>query len=311
MVIATGVAALLYLPWLPGLKGDIDSPTTEILSAFSPYTFDLVKVTVGHWTIGFPFAGPERGLTDLPGTPGLLLLLASLAVAGYGLVSMRSRLGEWSSVHRRGVLLVVLLGLATPVGSTLQSAVGANVFSTRSLAASWPYLALAVSALLTVGRPAVRLTAAARAVVGLGLGAAGMLGADIQRPQYQAMARFVDEHPGGVVIDGAAFTPGPLSNFDVEGSMPAAAVLRLNVPVQMTTPFGVGETLPDPLAVAQQAVAAADGGPISVLTPIPRSARADEVIAELGAEGYALTDSKQTDGLIELEALVFEPAGTS
>ena len=37
--IATAAAAVLYVPWVPGLKGDLDSPTTQILSLLSP--FDL------------------------------------------------------------------------------------------------------------------------------------------------------------------------------------------------------------------------------------------------------------------------------
>ena len=66
---------------------------------------------------------------------------------------MRSRLRPWFAEHGGHVGLVVLLAVATPVGAALQSAVGTNVFRTRSLAPSWPYLALAVAALITVGPP--------------------------------------------------------------------------------------------------------------------------------------------------------------
>ena len=65
LLLATAVAVLLYLPWLPSLKGDIDSPTTDILSAFSPFNLDGARLTLGHWTIGFPYgrARPARWAT--------------------------------------------------------------------------------------------------------------------------------------------------------------------------------------------------------------------------------------------------------
>jgi hypothetical protein len=304
-LVATLVAALLYLPWLPSLKGDIDSPTTDILSAFSPLTFETVRLTLGHWTIGFPFAGPGQSLSELPGGLGMLLLVASLGVGAYGIVTMRSRLGPWFAARGGHVSLVLLLALATPVGTLLQSAVGTNVFSTRSLAASWPYLAITVSALITVGRPLVRLTAAGLAVAALAVSAITMTGQDFRRPDYTSLAHFIDEHPGGVVIDGANFTPGPLANFDVEGSTPDAPVIRLNAPEQKRLPFAVGEPLPDPAEVAQRAVEAADGGPITVVTFVPQKAVTEELLRLLPPD-YELTDSKRSNGMFVLQALVFE-----
>ena len=145
LLLATAAAVVLYLPWLPSLKADIDSPTTDILSAFSPFNLELVRLTLGHWSIGFPFSGPGRWLGDLPGSVALLLLVISVGVGIVGVVTMRTRLGAWFAAHGGHLGLIVLLALATPIGTALQSAVGANVFSTRSLAAlrgptsPWPW----------------------------------------------------------------------------------------------------------------------------------------------------------------------------
>lgn len=305
LLIATSVAVLCYLPWLSGLKGDMDSPTTDILSDYSKFSWEATRLTLGHWSVGFPFAGPPRTLSDLPGAPGLLLLAASIAIGLYGIITTRSRLGPWFAARGGHLGLVVLLALATPVGTALESALGPNVFSTRSLAASWPYLALGVAALVTVGRFSLRIVAAALAVVAFAISAVTMLGTDFQRPDYTGLARFADEHPGGVIVDGAAFTPGPLTNFDVESSSPDAEVLRLVVPEQMTTPFAVGEVLPDPADVARRAAAAADGGPIIVMTS-EDMAPATKQLIELLPEGYELTDTTRTLGTFDLEALVFE-----
>src|SRR3954467_4562236 len=53
-IAATAGAAAGFVPWLSGLKGDLDSPTTKILSALSPLNFGYVESSVVHWAIGFP-----------------------------------------------------------------------------------------------------------------------------------------------------------------------------------------------------------------------------------------------------------------
>ena len=45
---------------------------------------DGVRLTLGHWSIGFPFCGPARSLGDLPGTVALLLLVISIGVGAAG-----------------------------------------------------------------------------------------------------------------------------------------------------------------------------------------------------------------------------------
>ncbi len=51
--------------------------------------------------------------------------------------------------------------LITPAAEALQSLVGTNTFSTRNFAASWPFLALSVAALITCGGRRLRIVAAA------------------------------------------------------------------------------------------------------------------------------------------------------
>ena len=48
-------ALVAYLPWLSGIRNDLSSPTTEILSALSPFTFRAVRMSLQHWSIGHPF----------------------------------------------------------------------------------------------------------------------------------------------------------------------------------------------------------------------------------------------------------------
>ncbi|MBK5116980.1 MAG: glycosyltransferase family 39 protein [Thermoleophilia bacterium] len=313
LLIATAAAVLLYVPWLPSLKEDLDSPTTQILSALSPFDLDSIRLYIEHWTLGYPFA-TNTPLSDLPGIPGLGLIAASILVGMAGLFAARSRLGAWFAANDRRIVLIVVLALAAPVGEAVASLVGTNVFSTRNLAVSWPYLALAGAALTTVGNWRVRLAAAMLAVAGFGFGAAKMVTTDYGRPDYSGVARFVTDGPGGVLVDSAAVTPGPLTNFDIEASMPGVEVFRLNVPEQKSEPFDVFDQLPEPADLAGRVVAAAGDDPITVVAPVfgapivGRRAESD-VAAEFIAllpPSYELVERRVFSGFFDLGALVFE-----
>jgi len=301
----TALAALVFAPWLPSLRGDLDSPTTDILSAFSPLSVDMVRLTLGHWSIGFPYAGSPRSFSDLPGMPALLVLAAGLCIGVFQLLSMGSGAGRWLMGRDRRTVLIFLLALATPVGTMLQSAVGTNVFSTRSLAASLPYLAIAFAALLTAGRRPLWVAAAAACAVGcFAVGAGTMLTTNFGRPDYGKLARLADEHPGSVFIDSVALTPGPFTNLDVEGSTPDGEVFRLFIPEQDTMPFSIYDRKPDPVDVARRATAAADGAAIIIIDTLPASPRAAEFAEML--PGYELTGSEDAPGLFGVQALVYE-----
>lgn len=319
ILIATAAAVLVYVPWLPSLKEDLDSPTTVILSALSPFNLESIRLYVGHWTIGFPYAAGAP-LRDLPGFAGIGLMAASIAVGAIGMFGARQRLRAWFAANDTRIVLVLVLALATPVGAAAASLIGTNVFSTRNLAASWPYLALAGAALITVGDWRFRLAAAMLAVAGFGFGAVKMVSTDFERPNFSDVAQFVDAEAGGVVVDAAAITPGPLTNFDVVGSTPGVEVLPLNTPAQRSEPFGLTDRLTQPSVVARRAVRAADGGPITLVSSVAAneiglfnrdvdetgtSLLALQFIDEL-PPSYQLAERRVFPGFVDLQALVFE-----
>lgn len=313
LLISTAIAIVLYLPWASGLKGDLDSPTTDILSALSPFDATSIRMYLGHWTVGFPF-GTVASLDQLPGPGGLLLIGAGLAVGAVGLVSMRGRLRAWFAVAHNRIALVALLAVVTPAVEALQSLVSTNTFSTRNFAASWPYLALTVAALVTVGDRRLRIAAASLLVVGLSFGSVKMLSADYSRPPFSDVAAYVADGPGGVVVDDASLSPGPLTNFDVSGSDPGGEVFRLNYSPEKTRPFRIGDAPPDPKILAKEAAQAADGGPITVVTAITptavgaEQANVQEFVAALPA-GYELTATKTFNGFFDLVAQTYEQTG--
>ena len=125
-------------------------------------------------------------------------------------------------------------------------------------------MALAVAALLTVGKAWCRITAAALTVLAFGIGAGKMLtDSGFELPWFADAARYIEQGPAVVAVDGAALTPGPLTNFDFSLD-PAIPDLRLYVPEEKDHPFEVGDIYPVPQQVIDEAVATADGGPIAI-----------------------------------------------
>ncbi len=305
-VLAAAAAAVGFLPWITGLKGDLDSPTTEILSVLSPFDLESVRVSIEHWALGFPYSS-TGGLGDLPGIPALVLLAAGFAVAAVAAATAAVPVREWYRTADHRLALIIALALATPIGEAIASAVGSNVFGTRNLAASWPYLGLAVAAMLTIGNRRLRLVASALVVVAFAIGTVTMLGSAYERPQYDAAARYIEDQGIGVVVDGSAITPGPLTNMDVSLS-PQIADLRLNVPQERDHPFGFTDRRPVPATVGAQAAALVDGAPIAFVLGI--DAEPPEEVLDQLPRGYRLTGERTFPGILSLKVLVYERTGS-
>lgn len=313
-IVASAAAAVGFALWLPGLKADLDSPTTKILSSLSPFNLDTIEQSLQHWSIGFPYSQFSE-LTDVPGTLALILL-GLAAVAGIaGIASNRAEIRRRLVAGDRRIALIIALALATPVGEAVASLIGSDVFGTRNLAASWAYFALAFAALLTAGRAPLRIAAAILAIVAFAIGAVSTLSVDYERPNYEQVADFIEQQQVGVVIDAAPLTPGPLANSDVSFDS-GSEVFRAGIPEQKVRPFSFSDRPPDPASVAERAVEAAGGGPIALIatvTPNPIPGRpsfgdlAGSVIDELPPD-YQLAEQREFRGLLDLQALIYARA---
>lgn len=170
----------------------------------------------------------------------------------------------------RRVILVILLALATPVAEIVLGIAGDSILSVRDLGASWPYLALVGAAALTVPRSRAAALAVGLALVAFGFGAAKMLSAHFQRPDYQGAAAYVARaaRPGDVVINyNGAPSPGPLTGLDValKRRLP---VFRAAVPAERGHPFGFSDPIVPLGDAVDRAVGAARGHRVFVVTTI-------------------------------------------
>jgi hypothetical protein len=271
VVIASVAAAVGVLPWAPGLINDFRSPTLKILSALSPFTPYDIRLDLEHWTVGYPYT-LAGGLSALPGLTALVLLAIAFSLAVGGLLAAArgsSFTARIRSLDRR-VVLIIVLALATGVGEALVSATGDHVFGVRNLAASWPYLALIGAAALTLPSPQVALVASTLALAGFAIGAVKMLGGRFDRPDYQGAARYVQDNfrPGDVVVDETgALSPGPLTGLDVSLTR-QVPIIRAEAPAERGHPFGFSDRIVPLQEAVNEAVAAAHGHRVFLITNV-------------------------------------------
>jgi hypothetical protein len=216
------VALAGFAPWIPGFLADNSSPTTKVLSALQPFTYDAVRFSLEQWTVGFPYLRLEA----IPGRFAAALIVVGLLI---GAVAAAVRMGRPTgaggsppaTARRRrvapGLVLIAALLLAAPVGEAVVSALGTNMLGARNLNSSSPGVALAIGAIVAAAGMPLVIGSAALVLGGFGLGAAKTLGRDYSRPDYKGVADLVAKgtRPGDVVVDAAALTPAPVTGLGV------------------------------------------------------------------------------------------------
>jgi Dolichyl-phosphate-mannose-protein mannosyltransferase len=313
-LLANAGAIVGFLPWLSGVINDSTSPTTDILSSLQPFNAHAVRVALEHWSIGYPYVFSTTQLRNLPGVAALAMLALGLAVAVAGFVAQELRERPRPRLARldRRVVLILVLAIATPVGEALVSAVGTNLFGTRNLAVSWPAFALSLAALLVAAGRWVGVVAAALVIGAFAIGAAKMLEPRFQRPDTEAVARFIDRQaaPGDVVIDGVVFgvSPGPLSGLDVALDR-RHRIFRIGAPQQRDRPFSANDRIIPAREVVRRAGAAARGQRVFMLLHDPGTRAGLSAIAAPLAEqlptGYRRAETRTYRGIIGLTLLVY------
>jgi hypothetical protein len=299
-LIATAAAAVGFLPWASGLRGDLGSSTTDILSALQPFDASYVRASLAHWAIGYPYATPTSRVADLPGVPALVALAVALALGVLGLVR--------AGLHRpdRRVALVIVLAVSVPIGEAIASAIGSNVIGTRNLAASWPALAVCLAAVVVAAGPRLGIVASVLAVAAFAAGGLKLLDRDFQRPDYDGAVAFVDGagRLGDVVVDGASLSPaGVPTVFDIAfaGRRPVFPLGRDRVAYD---PFRILGPAPPTADVVRRAADAARGRRLFLVVAPNGPLRRDAVAAV--PAGYRRVAVRSYPGINRIEVLEYE-----
>jgi mannosyltransferase len=206
LLLANLGAALLYVPWVPGLLDDRGGPASRVLEVVDPLTFDHAKTDLIRWSIGHPYAATG----DVPGDLAVWMIVAGAVVGVIGLAIALRRRADWWPPPASALLPLVLV-LGPPLGMVVYNVFEPTVFIPRNLIASWPALALLLGGIAAAGRKPLSYVAMGLLVAGFGIGGAKLLDASNQRPDFAGVVGFVERtgQPGAPVVDVQPFTPGP------------------------------------------------------------------------------------------------------
>ena len=172
----------IVLGFIPGLLIFLDQKgnSISILAFYAPLTWrgaarELLRLFPGH---------PSFVPAELPGTGFVWLVWVAIGVAP------GSRAGGPLARRRpprppARLVLVALLALATPIGFTIYSALGPEVFIGRYMNGALPFLALTIGAVLAAAPRAVGLAATAVVAGCLALGAVAVAPGGAPTPGLQ------------------------------------------------------------------------------------------------------------------------------
>lgn len=279
---ANVIAALAYLPWLPGVIDDFRSPSQDAINALAPFNFDNAVNFTTRWALGHP----TNGLFKFWGAALEAVLIVGFVVAVAGLLLNRRRSSasapEDASARRQALALFVTLALAAPVAVAFVSLVGNDQYIPRNLGVSTPFLLIAFAALLMAGPKPLRIAVTSLVLVAFTFGAVRTIEADWRRPDIEGAARFIDEAtgPDDVVLD-------VVSPF-IDPTMPPA----LTLDIQLEDPHVMAEgAIP---GEAQDRLAGATGHKYVI---VGRPEVVETIAENLGLTGPPAEERTFTGGL--------------
>jgi hypothetical protein len=314
-LLATVGAAVAYVPWIPSMLADNDSPTKTVMEHLQGDSFEEKRAQVEQWLVGQPLIEPGA----VPGRLAMVLFAAGLLLAliGTGLRLLRDRRPEVAGRPvLPGLALVAAMTLTVPIAQLILMFLGTDMFGARNLAPAWAGLPVLIGALLSLPSFSLALVATVLTLGSFAIGAVRMTDPDLASTGYGGAARFIEANagPGDVVMDSSHFTPVPLTQLDTE--------LPQNWPE-----YRVNQPLGDPpfLPVLAQVIpadkqihdafreAGQDGGKVFAVTQVPplTAATADQLYSVEGAvngipRGWRLTETKTWDGYRRVTVNVFE-----
>jgi Dolichyl-phosphate-mannose-protein mannosyltransferase len=224
--VANLVAAVGFLPWLPGLAEDVESPTKDVYELLAPFGLEnfvdfTARFAVGHSGVGLhAFLGTWA--------EAALICGIALAIGGASYAWLAAPAGARPPRARSEALaLLVMLAIAAPVGAAASSLIGQDLYLPRNLAVSWPALAVVMAALLLGGPLIIRVVATALVVGAFSYGAILTVAEpELQRPALRDAAALIDESTGptDVVLD-----VNPIFVGGIEGAPLSPPALTLDV----------------------------------------------------------------------------------
>jgi uncharacterized membrane protein len=203
LLVSIGCIGLALAPWIPSLVFQSRDNASERIELVAPLSWRTFRTML---TSAFP-GRPNVALSDVPGTVfGWLLvaaIAAGLACLVVALVRDGARPRDW--LPARGLVLLAILTVATPLGLLAYSVAANSLLLPRNVSASFPAAALLIGGLITSVPARLRVVSAvavALVLITVAVAAARTLDPDYRRPDYRSVARFIESHgePSDVVL---------------------------------------------------------------------------------------------------------------
>lgn len=198
-LIANAAVVVLYLPWLPNLRGK----DLQVIGGLYPLHPGVVVRDAIRAVIGYPSAG----LGAIPTKAGIAAI-GVCALAGLIALVVRSRRsapGAWRIDPSSPTALITALALATPIGLLLYSVLVTDLWLPRGLSASIPAEALLLGMLLSKLPRRWTAVTAVVVLVTLVAGTIKSFSSDYVREPFRQMASDLDRlaAPGDPVLMGS------------------------------------------------------------------------------------------------------------
>lgn len=206
LAFACSAAALALLPWLPSFLDDRTAGFQTAIENLNPLTLSFFVRSLGIAFVGNPYLG----LRDLPGVPVLVLLGGGMLLALAGALARRTELLARLR-SEPGLVLVLAIALATPIGAALYSIPFTSVFVPRTLLASLPAFCLVLGFLIALAPRQLAVSAGVLMMAALAIGTAQALD-ESPKPPYRQAADWIGEHsgPGDPVLQAGLIDYGSL-----------------------------------------------------------------------------------------------------
>jgi hypothetical protein len=302
LLLATGAAALAFVPWLPLLAEQQRDESATVIGALYPVTLRSVGDALARQLCCHPYVGAR----DLPGPAGLVLLGAGgvAVVAGNLWWRRKARPAGGRAAGASGGLLVALLAAATPAGLLLYSAAGTDLFAPRNLTASLPALCLLLGRLIARLPARAGLAAGGLVAAGLLVGTVISLGPSKQRPDLRGAAALIDARAGARDL----YLESLLSLSDAP-ELRAALRINFDRPHTAAAPLEFRRQGGRLRAVADRSVwlAAADGRRVFVVAPELRDVTGVPVPPPELAGRVRREDTRRFPGIYAIDVAVYGP----
>lgn len=325
-LLANVAAAVLYLPWIPWLLADFDSPTVDILSALQGTGFAAKRYAVEVWAIGYPFKSPH----DVPGVFAAVLGLAGFLVAVMAGLIRRLRMPRRGDEQRRafdrGLVLALALLLSAPVLELLMLALtGNDLFGARNLNVASVGLALTIAGLVVAAGRIWGGIALIGILICFAVGAVGALEANSRLPDTKGAVALANERAenGAVLLDlytSPLVNPVPVSALSAYADTSAVTVVSpflptspppfLLTPSQSEIDSTVRNVFSDSAGgdvyiLGSPGRVVAEDGSVSVKTDPPSlNNQPSEAIGVVAPEGSKIVDISTLLGVDELQLTV-------